>query len=111
LHRADNAFAFFSPTITWFGLMSFKISTRPLGQRISSSSTFRFADAEVHAQIILRKIAAAAAHLIDLRVQICFAGRCVTHLMRAPMPLRFDFVPMVLILIQLFPVRESHRNN
>ncbi len=26
--------------ITWFGLMSFKVSTRPLGQRISRSSTF-----------------------------------------------------------------------
>ena len=38
-------------------------------------------------------------------------GRCVTHLIRAPMPLRLDFVPMVLILIQLFAVRESQRRS
>src|SRR5229473_5084180 len=31
--------------------------------------------------------------------------------MRAPMPLRLDFVPMLLILIQLLPVRESQRRS
>src|SRR6266851_1347013 len=51
-----------------------------------------------------------------LRVELhraydAFAFSHHDHLVRAPMPLRFDFVPMVLILIQLLPVRESHRNN
>src|ERR1700686_4463281 len=36
---------------------------------------FRFSDPEVHPQIILRKVAAATAHFIDLRVWFRFSGR------------------------------------
>ena len=43
------------------------VCTIPLGQRIWTRSTrLRWPQAEVHPQIVLREIAAAAAHLLDL---------------------------------------------
>jgi len=91
----DDAFALFDEDHL-VRLDIFQCSTRPLGQRI-----FEELDAflllpmpKMDAEIVLREIAAAAADFVDLRMQTLLAGgRCATHLMRAPMPLRLDFVP------------------
>src|SRR2546429_2854931 len=73
LHGADDAFAFFhhDHPVRLDVLQGFHQAAGPA--YLQQFHLFRFADAEVHAQIILRKIAAAAAHFIDLRMQIFFA--------------------------------------
>ncbi len=78
----------------------------PLGQCTSRSAVSAFAQAEVHAQIALRNIAAAAAHFVHLPVASESCNRS-----RAPIPERLDFTPTVLILIQLFFSVLSQRSN
>ena len=56
----------------------------------------------MHPQIVLREIAAAAAHLVNLRVRLLPPSTRVTQRSRAPIPLRFDLVPMVRTFSQLF---------
>src|SRR5258708_2852421 len=50
-------------------------SSRSAGPaNLEELDVFGFADAEVNAEIVLGEIAAAAAHFVDLRMQIFFAG-------------------------------------
>src|ERR1700688_1573431 len=73
LHRTDDAFAFFhhdhlvGPDV----LQRFHKAAGPAN--FEQVDLFRFANAEMDAQIVLRKIAAAAAHFVNLRVKIFFA--------------------------------------
>src|SRR5207245_1526559 len=63
---ADDAFAFLDED-DLVGLDVF--------EGFEELDVFRFADAKVHAQIVLRKIAAAATHFVDLRMQTLLARK------------------------------------
>src|SRR6267378_5750119 len=74
LHGADDAFAFFDEDhlVRLDVLQGFHEAAGPAN--LEDLDVFGFADAEVNAQIILRKIAAAAADIVDLRMQTLLAG-------------------------------------
>ena len=77
------------------------MSFGPEGHAISTRSACRgLVETEVNAQIILRVVAAAAAHLLDLPHRLlAYAGLrllcacCAVTVMRAPMPVRLLFLP------------------
>src|SRR2546429_4671513 len=73
LHRADDALAFFyhDHLVRLDVLQGFHQAAGPA--YLQQFHLFRFANAEMDAQIILRKISAAAAHFVDLRVNVFFA--------------------------------------
>src|SRR5882762_5529287 len=74
LHGADDAFAFFDEDhlVRLEVLGGFHEAAGPAN--LEQLHPVGFADAEVDAQIVLRKIPAAAAHFVNLRMQIFFAG-------------------------------------
>src|SRR2546426_177339 len=74
LHGADDAFAFFDDDhlVRLDVLQGFHQPAGPAN--LEHVNPVRFADAEVDAEIVLRKISAAAAHFVNLRVRIFFAG-------------------------------------
>src|SRR6266850_1305118 len=75
LHGADDAFAFFDENhlVRLDVLQGFHQAARPAN--LEHVNLIRFADAEMDAEIVLRKIAAAAAHFVNLRMRIFFAGQ------------------------------------
>src|SRR6266478_611857 len=75
LHGADDAFSFFDENhlVRLDVLQGFHQAAGPAN--LEHVNLVRFADAEVDAQIVLRKIAAAAAHFVNLRMRIFFAGQ------------------------------------
>src|SRR5216684_4781874 len=74
LHGAHDAFAFFDDDhlVRLDVLQGFHQAAGPAN--LKHVNLVRFADAEVDAEIVLRKIAAAAAHFVNLRMRIFFAG-------------------------------------
>src|SRR6266849_4863673 len=73
LHRADDAFAFFHD-YQLVGLDVLQRLHKAAGPaNLQQLHLLCFADAEMDAQIILRKIASAAAHFVDLRMKGFFA--------------------------------------
>src|SRR6266481_3857875 len=72
-HGADDAFSFFDENqlVGLDVLQSFHKAAGPAN--LQQLHLLCFANAEMDAQIILRKIAAAAAHFVDLRVKVFFA--------------------------------------
>src|SRR6266478_6168074 len=74
LHGADDAFAFFDED-DLIGLDVFERFDEAAGPPdFEEFDVFGFADAEVDAKIVLRKIAAAAADFVNLRIQLLVAG-------------------------------------
>src|SRR6266404_2274090 len=75
LHGADDAFAFFDEDhlVRLDVFQCFDEAAGPAN--FQQLDAFGFADAEVDAQIILRKIAAAAAYFVDLWVQTLLARK------------------------------------
>src|SRR6266403_4446874 len=74
LHGANDAFAFFDED-DLIGLDVFEGFDEAAGPAdFEELDGFGFADAEMDAQIILREIAATAAHFVDLRMQTLLAG-------------------------------------
>src|SRR5439155_1375109 len=72
---ADDAFAFLDED-DLVGLDVFEGFDEAAGPAdFEELDVFRFADAKVHAQIVLRKIAAAATHFVDLRMQTLLARK------------------------------------
>src|SRR5258708_3044547 len=73
-HRAHDAFAFFyhDHLVRLDLLQGFHQAAGPAN--FDQLYLLRLADAEVHAQVVLRKIAAAAAHFIDLLMRLRFSG-------------------------------------
>src|SRR5439155_1759819 len=72
---ADDAFAFLDED-DLVGLDVFEGFDEAAGPAdFEELDVFRFADAKVHAQIVLRKIAAAATHFVDLRMQALLARK------------------------------------
>src|SRR5713226_4966917 len=59
--------------ITWLGLMSEGLDEAAGPADFQELDALGFADAEMDAQIILRKVAAAAAHFVNLRMETFFA--------------------------------------
>src|SRR6266849_10913793 len=75
LHGADDAFAFFDEDHL-VRLDIFERFDEAAGPAdFEKLDRFGFADPEVHAEIVLRKITAAAAHFVDLRMQALLAGK------------------------------------
>ena len=73
LHGANDAFAFFDED-DLIGLDVFERFDEAAGPSdFEEFDGFGFADAEVDAQIVLRKIAPAAADFVDLRMETFFA--------------------------------------
>src|SRR6266850_825691 len=72
LHGADDAFAFFDEDhlVRLDVLRGFHEAAGPAN--LEHVNLIRFADAKMDAQIVLRKIPAAAAHFVNLRMQIVF---------------------------------------
>src|SRR5260370_15986088 len=75
LHGADDAFAFFDEDhlVRLDVLERFDEAAGPAD--FEEFDVFGFADAEVDTKIVLRKIAAAAAHFVNLRMQTLVAGK------------------------------------
>src|SRR5260370_6828174 len=75
LHGADDASALFDED-NLIGLDVFERFDEAAGPAdFEELDVFGFADAEVDAEIVLRKIAAAAAHFVNLRMQTLLAGK------------------------------------
>src|SRR5260370_18757678 len=75
LHGSDDAFAFFSEDdlIGLDVLEGFDEAAGPAD--FEELDVFGFSDAEVDTEIVLVKIAAAAADFVDLRMQALLAGK------------------------------------
>ncbi len=74
-HAAQDALAFFDENdlIRVDILECFNKPARPAD--FEQLDFFRFSDSKMHAQIVLRKIPAAAAHFVDLRMLMLIFGR------------------------------------